>query len=95
MMDILVPGNSQALLISSELLTLVMDGKGLLFSFGVRAKGVDALRNKGAIKQTFENIQYSPNKRRFIEFWFVFVFFFTGYEQVSFSFLASWSVVEL
>ena len=61
------------------------------------SQGVDALRNKGDIKQTLENIQYSPNKRRFVEFWFIclFVCFFTGYEQVSFLFLVSWSVVEL
>ena len=42
------------------------------------SQGVDALLNKGDIKQTLEKNQYSPNKRRFVEFWFIclFVFFF-------------------
>ena len=40
------------------------------------SQGVDALRNKGDIKQTLENIQHSPNKRRFVEFWFIWFFFY-------------------
>ena len=98
MMDILVPGNSKALLISSEYWLWLWTAKDRFFFFGGGggrvSQGVDALRNKGDIKQTLENIQHSPNKRRFVEFWFI-CFFFTGYEQVSFLFPVSWSVVEL
>lgn len=79
MMDILVPGNSKALLISSEYWLWLWTAKDRFFlggGGGGVSQGVDALWNKGDIKQTLENIQYSPNKRRFVEFWFICLFVF-------------------